>query len=753
VSEPVNTSTQIAALQQRIRELTESDGRLRKATFVADITHQNEQEEELRRLRAALDASADAIYLVDTSTMTFLDVNDAATAMLKYSQEELLTMGPGDIDVQVPREELERRFQKMISPSDARQAPFQTTHRSRDGALIPVEMQTSLYRWSDKEIVIGIARDITARIRTESELRRVNRELDQLVKERTSSLSHVNRELQLMNSVVESSLNGVAITDTDGVVQQVNASFCLITGYQQHEIVGKKTNILKSGRHDEVFYQKMWAKLVNTGEWQGEIWNRRKTGEVYPEWLTLRAIYDTNGEITNYVAVFHDLTELRAKEEEVEFQTNFDALTGLPNRLSFLERIDSALRHARRNDQGVAVALADIDDFRKINETIGHTGGDTFLEQFAALLRETIGDRATVARLGGDEFGLLMEGITDQWDYASITEEISSLSENPLEIGDASVTTTVSIGVSVFPDDGDQADILLNNAEVAMYQVKERVVQEGSGRVGMFTAALDEALRRRISLESQLRHDLREGRIVPFYQPRVDLTSGGVIGAEALARWIREDGTVVSPAEFIPLAEETNLIVPLGELLLQNIRKDIEGPLQPYIDELRLSFNASVKEIRNPAFLDRLSATFNTDSLTRTMEIELTESIIMDDMDTTMPVLHGIKKRGLTLAIDDFGTGYSSLYYLKRLPIDVLKIDKSFVDEVATDPNDQAIVATIIAMGHALNLDLVAEGIETEDQRAFLVDRGCTEGQGFLYGRPMDPGAFVEYLQGIKVEL
>ncbi len=728
------------------------DGRLRKATFVADISEQKEREEELRRLRAALDASGDAIYLVDAETMAFLDVNNAATEMLKYSREELLAMGPHDIDVQVSREEMTERFRKMVSLSDTRRSPFQTTHRCRDGVLVPVEMQISLYRWTDRNIVIGIARDITARVRTESELRRVNRELDQLVKERTSSLSHVNRELQLMNSVVESSLNGVAITDNQGVVQQINTSFSLITGYQQDEIIGKKTSVLNSGRHDEVFFQKMWAKLVNTGEWQGEIWNRRKTGEVYPEWLTIRAIYDTYGEITNYVAVFHDLTELRAKEEEVEFQTNFDALTGLPNRLSFLERTDSALRNARRNETSVAVAIADIDDFRKINETIGHTEGDAFLEQFATILKQTVGDRATIARIGGDEFGLLMEGITDQWDYATITEEISAICGNPLQIGDASITTTITIGVSLFPDDGDQAEVLLNNAEVAMYQVKERPIVEERGRIGMFTAALDEALRRRISLESQLRHDLKKGRIVPFYQPRVDLTSGRVIGAEALARWIREDGSVVSPAEFIPLAEETNLIIPLGELLLRNIRNDMEGVLLPFMDRIRLSFNASIKEIRNPAFLERLSSIFNDERLNGIVEIELTESVIMDDIDNTIPILHGIKERGLTLAIDDFGTGYSSLYYLKRLPLDVLKIDKSFVDEVAYDPNDQAIVATIIAMGHALNLDLVAEGIETEEQQLLLVEQGCTEGQGYLFGKPMDPAAFVEYLQKRKTE-
>jgi len=722
-----------------------SDGRPRKATFVLDVTRRIEREAKLRRFRHALDAAKDAVYLVDYDAMRFIEVNRTATTTLGYTRDELLRMGPADIDRQKTRDDIKRSFEKMFHSTESF-PPFRTLHQRKDGTIIPVEMQTGFLVEGDRKIIIGIGRDISQQLHTESELRRVNRELDQLLKAKTSSLASAYRELQLMNTVMDNSLNGVVITDENGVIQQVNSAFTTVTGYSREDALGKTPQILKSGRHEPTFYQTLWAKLQNTGQWQGEIWNRRKTGEVYPEWLTIRGIYDELGGLTNYIAIFHDLTELRAKEQEVDFQTNFDALTKLPNRPSFLDRVDSSIRNARRTQTSVAVAIADIDDFRKVNETAGHTTGDAFLENLAGRLKEAVGPDATLARIGGDEFGVLIEGISDQWDYVETTDRIASICGNPLDVDGASYTVTLSLGVALFPDDGGDAETLLNNAEAALYQVKERPILPDRGRVGMFTAALDEALRRRITLESQMRKDLERGAFRPFYQPRVNLATGEIVGAEALARWIRDDGSVVSPVEFIPLAEETGLITRIGEKMIEAIRSDIEGPLGRFRDSLTLSFNASVKELRDPEFLNRLTRTIETSSIIEMLEIELTESVIMEEIDTTMPTLQALKDQGFSLAVDDFGTGYSSLYYLKRLPIDVLKIDKSFVDEVATDQNDQAIVRTIIAMGHALNLRLVAEGVETTAQERFLTDLDCSEAQGYLYGKPMDRDTFVTYL-------
>ncbi len=698
----------------------------------------------VRRLQAALEATEDAVYLVDSESMTFLDVNSAALRMLGYSREQLLTMGPMDIDVQVPAGEIRRLILAM--KTDSSRKPFRTTHRRADGSVVPVEMQVSLYRWTDMDIVIGIARDITTRISTEKELQRVNRELDTLLRERTTTLTDVSQQLQLMNTVVETSLNGVTVTDADGVVQQINASFSRITGYQPREAVGQKTSILKSGRHDESFYAEMWQRLLTVGEWHGEIWNRRKTGEIYPEWLEIRAIYSESGEISNYVAIFHDLTELRAKEAEAAFHANFDGLTKLPNRASFLERIASSIRTSRKQVRTTAVVIADIDDFRKVNESMGHTFGDSFLEVFALLLKQTVGSGITVARIGGDEFGLLVEEVADEWEYAHITEKISSLCGTPISVDGTSVQITVSMGVALYPEDGNDAETLLNSAEIAMYQAKSRPQLPDRGRVGMFTAALDAALRRKISLEAQMRQDLVRGRFMPFYQPRIDLASGEILGAEALARWIRDDGTIVSPDEFIPLAEETNMIVPLGEALLSKIRHDLSAVFGSNMPGMTISFNASMREIHDPAFLDRLTAIVGDCCPSGSLEIELTESVVMDDVEKTLPIIKGIKDRGLSLAIDDFGTGYSSLNYLKRLPVDVLKIDRSFVKDLGTDTSDQAIITTIIAMGRALQLKTVAEGIETEGQRHFLVKKGCLEGQGYLFGVPMGRDDFLKLL-------
>jgi diguanylate cyclase (GGDEF)-like protein/PAS domain S-box-containing protein len=692
---------------------------------------------ELARLRAALDSSADAIYLVDRRTMRFVDVNDAAVRILGFARDEFLQMGPQDIDVRNSRRDIEQRYDDLITTGQLR-SRFRTNHRSKDGTVFPVELQIGLHRWNDQVVVIGVGRDITDGLRAEREMQRLNADLDRLVRERDASLSTARHELQLMTRVMDSVLNGVVITDAAGNIQRVNQSFTAVTGYVQDEVEGETPRVLKSGHHDEAFYRTMWSTLQARGEWKGEIWNRRKSGAVYPEWLSIRALYDDEGTITNYVAVLHDLSELRAKEDEVFFQANHDALTGLCNRGSLIERMDASLRGARRNGTGVSVAVVDIDGFRRINDTAGHRKGDFLLREIALQLEWLLGDRATVARIGGDEFGVLLEEVGEEKAYVDASERIANLFERPLELEDSVYEVSVSIGMAVFPGDGDEATALLHSAELALYQAKQEPPTNRRGRIGMFTPALNAALQRRFTLEARIREDLERGRFVPYYQPRVELASGRIVGVEALARWIQSDGSEVSPGDFIPLAEETGLIHRLGEVILSQVIADCRGILDASNRGLRVAVNASVKELQDHDYSLRLADLLEAaNDAPDTLEIEITESAIMQDIGSAMPVLDRLKQLGATIAIDDFGTGYSSLYYLKRLPIDVLKIDKSFVDDIINDPDDRAIVATIIAMAEAMGLRLVAEGIETREQAELLTRWGCAEGQGYYFGKPM----------------
>ncbi len=718
------------------------DGRARKATFVTDVTARRTRVEHLRRLRAAVDTVSDAVSLTDMESLTFVDVNRAAIAMLGYFRHELLGMGPADVDPHLTTSSLRERHNDALRRGITTDR-LETIVRHKNGHVIPVEMQIGFHSWGGHHLMITITRDISDRIRNENKLRRANEELDRLVSERTTALTRAHQQLQLVNAAVENSLDGITITARDGTIEQVNEAFTRVTGYSTGEAIGNTPRILKSGHHDKAFYQRLWLAITKTGHWEGEIWNRRKNGEVYPEWLMIRAIYDDTGSIVNFIAIFHDLSELRRREEEADFQASHDALTGLPNRPSFIARLDSAILEARRNGNGIAVVIADIDGFRQVNDSEGHTGGDKALQIVAQSLRHAVGERATLARTGGDEFGILISDISDQWDYLQIVDRIGGVSETPVTLDSSTIPLSLSLGVALFPDDAEEATTLLRNAEAALHQLKEEYHPPGRRRMQLFTPALNEALRRRSELETLMRQDLEAGRFVPYYQPRIDLKTEQIVGAEALARWIQEDGTVVSPAEFIPLAEDTELIIPLGTQLLTRILQDLEGPLRACCRDLTISFNVSTRELGDPAYSDRVSDLVNRYSgHDAVLEIELTESVLMSNIERSRIVLTRLKQLGMELAIDDFGTGYSSLSYLKQLPIDILKIDRSFVADIDKDTGDQAIVAAIIGMGHALGMRIVAEGIEKRAQQEYLAGRGCTEGQGYLYSPPVPAAEF-----------
>jgi diguanylate cyclase (GGDEF)-like protein/PAS domain S-box-containing protein len=546
-------------------------------------------------------------------------------------------------------------------------------------------------------------------------------------------LKKSEEQLALAAKVFDSSIEGITITDADGVIQSVNRAFTHITGYSAEEAVGRNPSILKSDRHDEEFYRSMWVTLLAEGKWEGEIWNRRKNGEVYQERLTITAITDEFGQITHNVAVFHDMSEIRSYEEQLHFHAYHDALTGLPNRLLMLDRFNVAINHAKRLPGQVAVLVLDLDNFKHINDCLGHNIGDVLLQQVAERLREGIGTDHTIGHLGGDDFAILIEQCEDEQKAVRMAEKAIAVFTKPFNLGIYETFATVTIGASFFPSDGSDADTLLKNAELAMYRAKE----EGKNKYQLFTPAMNAKVVRRLSLENSLRKALERDEFLVYYQPKVATATGRMVGMEALVRWQREDGQLISPLDFIPLAEETGLIIPIGEYVLRQACLDTRQWLERN-NGLVVSVNLSPRQFLQENLVQSIMDILQETGLPAShLELEITESAVMFNEQAALAKLFELKKAGIRLALDDFGTGYSSLHFLRKLPLNTLKIDRSFIKELPSEPNSAAIASAIMAMAQALHLDVVAEGVENAAQLDFLARLNCTEIQGFLFSKPV----------------
>ena len=544
--------------------------------------------------------------------------------------------------------------------------------------------------------------------------------------------------------IYENTVEGIIITNADNLIQAVNPAFTAITGYTQEEVIGRTPSLLKSGRHDDDFFRRMWASLHGEGKWTGEIWNQRKDGEIYPEWLNITAIHDPQGKLRQYVGLFTDITEHKAAEEKLRFQAYHDALTGLPNRLMYTEHLELALPQARRREQMCGIMMMDLDRFKLVNDTYGHEFGDKLLITVAKRLRECVRREDTLARMGGDEFTLLLPLVDDIKNVAHVAEKILAAFARPVTIDGKDLFVTPSLGISLFPNDGHDAETLLKNADAAMYRAKE----SGRNAYRFFTADMNEEARRRMALESDLRRAAERGELAMFYQPKVDAMDGRIVGAEALIRWRHPERGYVPPADFIPLAEENGLILPIGEWLLNDIcrqyRRWQDGGLQPPPIAMNLSGRQFQRQ-NLPDLIGRAIAEAGIEP--QHLEVELTESTIMSNAESNIEMLVMLKRMGLTVAIDDFGTGYSSLSYLKRFPVDVLKIDSSFVHDIATDADSAELVRGVIGMAHGLRLKVVAEGVETPEQLAFLQRHGCDVIQGFYFGKPVPAAEFEALLR------
>ncbi|WP_340053346.1 phosphodiesterase DibA [Pseudomonas sp. JAI120] len=544
-----------------------------------------------------------------------------------------------------------------------------------------------------------------------------------------------NRErLRQAAAVFDCTREGVLVTDAKGLIVHVNRAFMEITGYQREDVMGQQPSLFKSGRHSSHFYQQMFQTLEHTGEWSGEIWNRRKSGEIYPQWQTIRVIHDDRGHLSHYVAVFSDISAIKDSEHELAHLAHHDPLTDLPNRLLFTDRAEQALASAQLHKRGCALLLLDLDHFKIINDSLGHNIGDQLLKLVGERLSALFGPGVTLARLGGDEFAVLAENCSQVVQAAALAQRMLDEMKQPFIFDGHQLFISASIGISLFPNDALSAEQLLRNADSALFKAKS-VGREG---YALYTEELTAHAQNRVEIASELRRALERQELRVYYQPVHDLHTSRLIGVEALVRWQHPERGLVPPGDFIPIAERTGLIADIDGWVMDQACRQM---CQWLADGLPLSFiaiNVSSRLFARRELYDQVAQVLHDTGLDPAfLELEVTESAVMDDPEVALEQLHRLRELGLRLAIDDFGTGYSSLLRLKRLPVQKLKIDQGFVAGLPWDEDDAAIVRVVIALAKSMGMQVHAEGIEQVEQARFLLEQNCDMGQGYWFGRPM----------------
>ncbi|BCB26274.1 hypothetical protein SKTS_11600 [Sulfurimicrobium lacus] len=688
-----------------------------------DITERKQAEAQLRLLSAALEAAANAIVITDTDAVVQW-ANPAFMALTGYRLEEIIGKNPKDLTRSGKQGPAfyQSLWQTILAGNVWR---GELVNRRGDGSLYHEEMTITPVP-DDAGVIrhfIAVKQDISARKLVEDKLRQ-------------SAM------------VFESTRDGVVITDPDANIVAVNRAYREITGYSDEEVLGQKPSILRSGRHDRTFYQAMWTGVSENGYWQGEIWNRRKNGEVYPEWITISAVRDGSGTVTHYVGVSTDISQLRRSEESLAHLVHYDPLTDLPNRLLFQSRLEHALQGAAQFGRRVAVLLLDLDGFKDINDSLGHPAGDALLQLVAERVRQRLHEDETMARLGGDEFGLLLEHLADPQDAAVLAQDVVSLLAMPFRLdGGREVYLGGSIGISLFPSDGTTATELVRNADTALYQAKGN----GRNQFCFYTGNMNADTLDRLELENALRSAAERGELLLHYQPKVDLHTGQVCGAEALLRWQRNGHGLVFPLMFIPAAERTGLIIPIGAWVIDDACRQIRAWSDEGLGDICMSVNVSARQFFSGDLESVVTRALEKHGVAaKYLDLELTESMLMARPDEAVAQLRNLKAIGVTLSLDDFGTGYSSLAYLSRFPIDTLKIDQSFVRDIVTEPTSAAIAVSTIALAHRLQLRVVAEGVETETQLGYLSMNHCDEMQGYHFSKPLPASEFADLLRAGK---
>ena len=705
--------------------IADGNGMLLRGLLV-DISEAKRTEQLLRlsedKFAKAFHASPDGLLITRLQDASILEANDSFYRITGYNSAEAIgstTLDLGLWATDEDRDSMVRQIRETGILSHQR-AWIRTKH----GPLRLGELSAQAILIDGTPCILTIARDITER-------------------------EQMQERLHQAAIVFESTAEGVIITDHHQRITAVNRAFSEITGYSQQEALGQSPSLLSSGRHDSAFYTAMWHQISVHGHWQGEIWNKRKNGEIYPEWLTISKVNGPQGQITHFVGVFADISSLKQAQASLDYQAHHDPLTDLPNRTLFENRLNSALNDARIGQSQGAVLFLDLDHFKHINDSLGHPVGDLLLKGIAQRLREQLRDIDTVARLGGDEFIVLLPGLHQPRDAEHIASKLLDCFSKPFQVDGHEFIISASIGISLFPKDGNDVATLVKNADAAMYSAKSR----GRNRIEFYTRNLTIQAAERMTLELELRRAIERNELSLYYQPKICLHSGQLVGAEALLRWHHPVFGEISPERFIPLAEDNSMILQIGDWVLQQACRQMRAWQDSHASFGALSINLSGNQLRQPQLVERIASTLDHFGLQAAcLQLEITENFIMSQAEKALQILHQLKELGLQLAIDDFGTGYSSLSYLKRLPVDTLKIDKSFIRGLPGDANDAAITRAIIALGHSLQMTVVAEGVETKAQEIFLTCEGFDQIQGYTISRPLRPESFAaEFLDPLAI--
>ena len=694
--------------------------------YITDITERKQAlvalAESETLFRATFDQAAVGIARVGTGGQ-WLDVNQKLCEIVGYPREELLAKTFQDITYP---DDLDADFVLFNDTLAGKRHSYAMDKRyiKQSGDLVWVRLTVSLVRANNATPLyfISVVEDIDERKKADEKLREAA-------------------------AVFRSTGEGVTITDRSGKILDVNDAFTHITGYSRQDVIGGNPRLLKSGRHDEDFYRDMWDQLKKHGLWRGEIWNRTKNGTVYPEILTISVIESESGEPAGYVGVFADISSLKATEARLDHMAHHDPLTDLPNRLLFRDRLKHSLEGSKRKRTKVAVVFLDLDRFKNINDTLGHSVGDQLLLEIARRLRQVTRSSDTIGRISGDEFCLVLEDLHAVAEAAPIVDKLISVFADPFLVESHSLRVSASIGVAIYPDNSQDADSLLSYADAAMYEAKEA----GRNTYRFYTSTMTEQALEQSFVQSALREALEQSQFFLTFQPQIDLNTNALTSLEVLVRWRHPERGLIPPSTFIPIAEQSGLIRDLGAWILRTACAQGQAWLDNEREFGRIFVNVAGPQLHDDAFPELVRSCLD-DTLfpAEKLGLEVTEGFVMRASEHAIDVLLELRNIGIELAIDDFGTGYSSLSYLKKLPIDKLKIDQSFVRDIPKDQNDMAIAEAVIVMGRALNLKVIAEGVEETEQADFLLDKGCQEAQGYLYGRPLTPAQMETWMDRAK---